>query len=168
MRDNVILKAGLVMSIASLIVLAGFLYLNQEPLAPTAKPRYVWKERATFSGEGAAQTKPFTIRDAPWRLSWKVEGSGPATSVGLTIVPAAPNLPPVFERSGIAAHSRGSTEINDSGVYTVIVSASDGKWKLVAEVYELTAKQPEQPPEPLTFLERLLGMFGLPTKLDLK
>jgi len=155
------IKAGLALSLGSLCVLGVFLFMNRQFPTPTVKPRFVWKKQAEFTGEGARRTENFRVNYGPWRLRWRVKGAPATTSVGLTIIPTAPDMVAVFERSGIAAHSRGSTEIRDSGEYYIVVSAYEGEWTVIVESFKPAEKQPKAPQRPPTLWEKTMTYLGV-------
>ncbi len=160
-EKQLFIKAGLALSLGSLCVLGAFLFMNQQPLTPTVKPRFVWKKQAEFRGDEARRTENFRVSGSPWRLKWRVKGSPAATSVGLTVMSTAPDSGAIFERTGIASHTRGSVEIRDSGEYYIVVSAYEGTWTVTAESFVLAKKQPKAPRRPLTRWERLLRYMGI-------
>lgn len=165
-EKKLFIKAGLALSLGSLIALAAFLFMNQQPPTPTVKTQLVWVKQAEFTGDGSRRTESFRINTGPWRLRWRVKGGLSTASVGLTIMSTAVDRGPVFERSGIAAFTRGSTKISDGGEYYIVISAYEGQWRLIAESLEPAEKQPEAPKRPLTRWEKLLrylGITGLPS-----
>ncbi len=155
------IKAGLALSLGSICVLGAFLFMNRQPPTPTVKSRFVWNKQAVFMGEGARRTDNFRVSGGPWRLRWQVKGAPAATSVGLTVMPTASDMGAVFERSGIAADSRGSAEIRDSGEYYIVVSAYEGEWTVIVEVFEAAEKQPKAPRRPTTLWEEAMRYLGI-------
>lgn len=121
---------------------------------PPRPERFVWKTGAEFHGKQSGRTRRFTVSGAPWRLTWKTNGSTGGSSAAITIMPASRDLEPVFERNGIAAPGSGSIVINRSGEYYVIVSASEGEWTLMTETYERATYRRHRPLKPLTAWER--------------